>query len=182
MPVIVRYLGMLDTADRQESQAAELRTARLTTRLDELRRQMRELEAMEAGVAVSPDRQISLTDPDARAMASAGAGTGIVGYNVQAAVDTGSHIVVAPVRADAEQVADQQHPKHKLRIDRGPPGRAIACRQGFAHEAKIQKALNASQQVISRQMVVEPKPVEQCTLRHLLTHHALDPLSPCRSE
>jgi transposase len=92
---IVRYLGMLDTADRQESQAAELRTARLTTRLDELRRQMRELEAMEAAVAASPDRQISLTDPDARAMASAGTGTGVVGYNLQAAVDTGSHIVVA---------------------------------------------------------------------------------------
>jgi transposase len=92
---IVRYLGMLDTADRQEGDAAELRTARLTTRLDELRRQMRELEAMEAAVAASPDRQISLTDPDARAMASAGTGTGVVGYNLQAAVDTGSHIVVA---------------------------------------------------------------------------------------
>ena len=35
------------------------------------------------------------TDPDARAMASAGTGTGLVGYNLQAAVDTGSHIVVA---------------------------------------------------------------------------------------
>jgi len=92
---IVRYLGMLDTADRQEGEAAELRTARLTTRLDELRRQMRELEAMEQAVAASPDRQISLTDPDARAMASAGTGTGQVGYNLQAAVDTGSHIIVA---------------------------------------------------------------------------------------
>ena len=92
---IVRYLGMLDTADRQESDAAELRTARLTTRLGELRRQMRELEAMEEAVMASPDRQISLTDPDARAMASAGTGTGLVGYNLQAAVDTDSHIIVA---------------------------------------------------------------------------------------
>ena len=92
---IERYLGMLDTADRQESEAAELRTARLTTRLGELRRQMRELEAMEQAVAATPDRQISLTDPDARAMASAGTGTGLVGYNLQAAVDTGSHIIVA---------------------------------------------------------------------------------------
>ncbi|WP_374943719.1 IS1182 family transposase [Sphingomonas sp.] len=92
---IQRYLGMLDTADRQESDAAELRTARLTTRLGELQRQMRELEAMEEAVMASPDGQISLTDPDARAMASAGTGTGLVGYNLQAAVDTKSHIVVA---------------------------------------------------------------------------------------
>jgi transposase len=86
---------MLDTADRQEGEAAGLRTARLTTRLDALRRQMRELEAMEEAVMTLPDRQLSLTDPDARAMASAGGGTGLVGYNLQAAVDTGSHIVVA---------------------------------------------------------------------------------------
>ena len=92
---IQRYLGMLDTADRQEDGVAEMRTARLTTRLGELRRQMRELEAMEEAVAATPDRQISLTDPDARAMASAGKGTGLVGYNLQAAVDADSHIVVA---------------------------------------------------------------------------------------
>ncbi|MET3826598.1 transposase [Sphingomonas sp. PvP055] len=92
---IQRYLGMLDTADRQDGEAAEPRTTRLTTRLGELRRQMRELEAMEQAVAASPDRQISLTDPDARAMASAGTGTGQVGYNLQAAVDTDSHIIVA---------------------------------------------------------------------------------------
>ena len=92
---IARYLGMLDTADRQEGEAAELRATRLTTRLGELRRQMRELQAMEQAVAASPDGQISLTDPDARAMASAGTGTGLVGYNLQAAVDTESHIVVA---------------------------------------------------------------------------------------
>jgi transposase len=92
---IVRYLGMLDTADRQEGEAAELRATRLTTRLGELRRQMRELEVMEEAVMASSDRQISLTDPDARAMASAGTGTGLVGYNLQAAVDTESHIVVA---------------------------------------------------------------------------------------
>ena len=92
---IQRYLGMLDTADRQEGEVAGMRTTRLVTRLGELRRQMRELEAMEQMVKASPDRQISLTDPDARAMASAGTGTGVVGYNLQAAVDTGSHIIVA---------------------------------------------------------------------------------------
>ena len=92
---IQRYLGMLDTADRQEGEVGELRTVRLTTRLEALRRQMRDLEAMEQAVAAAPDRQISLTDPDARAMASAGGGTGLVGYNLQAAVDADTHIVVA---------------------------------------------------------------------------------------
>ncbi len=92
---IQRYLGMLDTADRHEREAATLRTTQLTKRLGELQRQMRELEAIEQAVAASPGRQISLTDPDARAMASAGAGTGLVGYNLQVAVDTDRHIVVA---------------------------------------------------------------------------------------
>ncbi|MDB5712503.1 MAG: transposase family protein [Sphingomonas bacterium] len=92
---IARYLALLDTADRQEEEVAEFRTARLAERLESLRRQMRELKTMEEVVEAAPDRQISLTDPDARAMASAGKGTGQVGYNLQAAVDTGSHIVVA---------------------------------------------------------------------------------------
>lgn len=92
---IARYLALLDTADRQEEEVAEFRTARLAVRLESLRRQMRELKTMEEAVEAAPDRQISLTDPDARAMATAGKGTGQVGYNLQAAVDTGSHIVVA---------------------------------------------------------------------------------------
>ena len=43
----------------------------------------------------SEDKQISLTDPDARSMATSGKATGIVGYNVQAAVDTKNHLIVA---------------------------------------------------------------------------------------
>ncbi|WP_284317381.1 transposase, partial [Methylobacterium gnaphalii] len=92
---IERYLDKLDTADRQEAGVAEMRTARLNERIEALRRQMRTLQAMARQVEVAPDRQISLTDPDARAMATNGKGTGLVGYNVQAAVDTDSHIVVA---------------------------------------------------------------------------------------
>ena len=72
---IARYLGMLDTADRQEDQVAEMRANRLSDRLEALRRQMRELRAMERAVADAPDHQVSLTDPDARAMATNGKGT-----------------------------------------------------------------------------------------------------------
>lgn len=92
---IERYLGMLDTADRQEDDVAQMRVGRLKQRLDSLRRQMRELQAMEEAVQDAPDHQISLTDPDARAMATSGKGTGMVGYNVQAAVDAEHHLIVA---------------------------------------------------------------------------------------
>ena len=92
---IARYLEMLDTADRQEDQVAEMRIGRLSERLEALRRQMRQLQAMELTVAEAPDHQVSLTDPDARAMATNGKGTGMVGYNVQAAVDAKHHLIVA---------------------------------------------------------------------------------------
>ncbi len=50
--------------------------------------QMQHLREMEAAVKAAPDGQISLTDPDASAMATSGKGTGMVGYNVQTAVDS----------------------------------------------------------------------------------------------
>jgi transposase len=92
---IERYLALLDTADRQEDEVAEFRTTRLSERLDKLRQQMRDLQAMERAVEQAPDHQISLTDPDARAMATISKGAGLVGYNLQAAVDTTNHLIVA---------------------------------------------------------------------------------------
>jgi hypothetical protein len=83
---IERYPGQLETSDRQENGAMEMQMMRLTGRIDALRRQMRELQAMAKRVETAPDRQVSLTDPDARTMAKHGKGTGLVGYNVQAAV------------------------------------------------------------------------------------------------
>jgi hypothetical protein len=92
---IARYLKMLDTADRQEEPVAQMRLGRLNDRLEALRRQMRQLQMMEKAVAAAPDHQVSLTDPDARAMATNGKGTGMVGYNVQAAVDEKHHLIIA---------------------------------------------------------------------------------------
>ena len=91
---IERYLDKLDTADRQEADVAEMRTTRLNERIAALRQQMRTLQAMAHEVETAPDRQISLTDPDSRSMISQAKGTGVVGYNVQVAVDARHHLIV----------------------------------------------------------------------------------------
>jgi transposase len=92
---IAGYLADLDTADRLEGEAAEARAGKLKDKIATLRAQMQALKAMEAQVAASPDGQVSLTDPDARSMATSGRGSGIVGYNVQSVVEAEHHLIVA---------------------------------------------------------------------------------------
>jgi transposase len=91
-----RYLHQLDSADRQEpSLARTTKTARLKDKIVTLKKEMQRLGKLEAQMLATPDQQISLTDPDARSMATSGRGSGMVGYNVQAAVDTEHHLIVA---------------------------------------------------------------------------------------
>ncbi len=90
---INRYLADLDTADRQAPEIAEAKTGRLTDKISALKAQMQKLKEIEVELEQSPDKQISLTDPDARSMKTRG--TGVVGYNVQTAVDTQHHLIVA---------------------------------------------------------------------------------------
>ena len=92
---IGRYLAALDRADREPSDIAEARTTRLKQKIAGLREQMQVLQARGRQVEAAPDGQVSLTDPDARSMATSGKGTGMVGYNVQAAVDAEHHLIVA---------------------------------------------------------------------------------------
>jgi transposase len=92
---VARYLSQLDTADRQEpSEALATKTTRLKEKLAKLAEEMRRLDGLEARMLVAPDQQISLTDPDSRSMATSGRGSGVVGYNVQVAVDTEHHLIV----------------------------------------------------------------------------------------
>ena len=91
---IARYLAALDRADREEGDIADGKANRIKEKIAGLRRQMPLLKEMEQQVAEAADQQVSLTDPDARSMATSGKGTGIVGYNVQTAVDAEHHLIV----------------------------------------------------------------------------------------
>ena len=108
---VSRYLGQLDTADRQEpSETLALKTTRLKEKLAKLESEMQRLAAIEKQMLTSPDQQISLTDPDSRSMATSGRGSGVVGYNVQVAVDTTHHLIVTHevtnVGTDRSQLAN----------------------------------------------------------------------------
>jgi transposase len=91
---VARYLQQLDTADRQEpSEALKTKTSRLKDKIAKLKEQMQNLKKLQ--MLAAPDQQISLTDPDARSMATSGRGSGVVGYNVQVAVETKHHLIIA---------------------------------------------------------------------------------------
>ncbi len=93
---VARYLHQLDTADRQEpSEALAAKTERLKEKIGRLKQEMARLEGLKARMLATPDKQISLTDPDARSMATSGRGSGVVGYNVQASVEIDHHLIVA---------------------------------------------------------------------------------------
>jgi transposase len=92
---VARYLAQLDTADLQEpSEELTAKRAHLKEKLVKIEGEMQRLAAMEKLMLASPDQQISLTDPDSRSMATSGRGSGVVGYNVQVAVDTEHHLIV----------------------------------------------------------------------------------------
>jgi transposase len=134
---VARYLAQLDTADlREPSEELAAKTAHLKEKLAKLDVEIERLAAMERLMLASPDQQISLTDPDSRSMATSGRGSGVVGYNVQVAVDTEHHLIVTHevtnVGSDRAQLANiASQAKEVLGVDKLE---AVADRGYFSGE------------------------------------------------
>src|SRR5450755_4638895 len=110
---IARYMTELDRADREPALVTEARVEHIKQKMETVKKQMRDLKQIGKRMSEAPDGQISLTDPDARSMATSGRGTGMVGYNVQTAVDAKHHLIVAHevtnVGHDLEQLSPMAH-------------------------------------------------------------------------
>jgi transposase len=139
---IERYLDELDRADRQPAAVPAARVAHLKEKIAAVKAQMRKLGQIGRRLQRTPDQQVSLTDPDARSMATSGRGTGMVGYNVQTAVDTKHHMIVA------HEVTNVGHDRTQLasmaRLARDAVGRkkltVLADRGYFAGEEIVRCA------------------------------------------
>jgi len=93
---VARYLAQLDTADLQEpTEALAAKVTHLREKIAKLASEVQKLEAHKEQMLAAPDEQVSLTDPDCRSMATSGRGSGVVGYNVQVAVETEHHLILA---------------------------------------------------------------------------------------
>jgi transposase len=108
---VERYIDEMVRIDRQEEgEARAEKVDNLGQRYGRIRREIERLKAMDRALEDAPDGQISLTDPDARAMATSAKGSGFVGYNAQVAVDAGSHLIVANDVINAVHDRDQLSP------------------------------------------------------------------------
>lgn len=142
---IERYLSALETADRQEqADFTEAKIQRLQEKIAMLKQQMAKLDTIEDQLQSIPDKQISLTDPDARSMATSGRGTGIVGYNVQTAVDTQNHLIVAHevtnVGHDRTQLA---HMAQQAKTALGVSDLNVVADRGYFSSEEIRKCEEA---------------------------------------
>uniref|UniRef100_UPI0003B6AC5C IS1182 family transposase n=1 Tax=Halopseudomonas pelagia TaxID=553151 RepID=UPI0003B6AC5C len=133
---ISRYLISLDAADQQDRPVSDANVVRLEERIAKLKVQMKELQSIEAQLNESPDKQVSLTDPDARSMMTRG--TGIVGYNVQTAVDTKHHLIVAHEVTNVGSDRDQLSPMAKqAREAMGTEKLSVVADRGYFKSEEI---------------------------------------------
>jgi len=142
---IARYLGRIASADRYDTFVSKNKTERMEKKIAKLKTEIDRLNKLEVKLLETPDNQISLTDPDARSMATRGRGSGMVAYNVQTAVDTKHHLIVAHEvtnvgndRAQLMNMATQA--KEALTVDR----LAVVADRGYYSGEEIKACEDAN--------------------------------------
>ncbi|MCP4046916.1 MAG: transposase, partial [Gammaproteobacteria bacterium] len=89
---IDNYLQQMDDADKETEKNVD--DSPIKEKIAWLKKRLLELKALEVEVNSHPDKQLSTTDPDSRLLKTQGM-TRAVCYNVQSAVDTKHHLIVA---------------------------------------------------------------------------------------
>ena len=135
---IDRYLTILDEADKRAPEEHKYTAEELAEKIASMKEQMGRLQVIEEQVQAHPDKQVSLTDPDARSMAKAGGGS-TVGYNVQTAVDSDSHLIlvheVTNATTDRSQLASMAAKAKAVLQDTADEATEAAAEKGDAQEA-----------------------------------------------
>ncbi len=151
---VARYLGQLDSADRQESSLARTtKIDHLNDKIAKLKEEMERLAEVEEEMLSRPEQQISETDPDARSMATSGRGSGMAGYNVQTAVDTEHHLIVAhEVRNEGTDKSLLSHMAKRTKAALETDALEVVADRGYFKSGEI---LNCDKAGIT---VILPKP------------------------
>ena len=141
---IERYLGQIASADREDSQAAKQTTERLKDKIVKLKEEIVRLNALEEERLKRPDKQLSLTDPDARSMATSGRGSGMVGYNVQTAVDAKHHLIAThEVTNVGHDRSALHHMACKAKQAIGAESISVVADRGYYNSTEIYACENA---------------------------------------
>jgi transposase len=136
---IERYLSELETADRQPS-TPEIKVTRLKDKVGRLKQEIERMKTIGTQLENADDTQISLTDPDARSMQGTGKATGTVGYNVQCAVETKHHLIVA------HEVTNAVNDRHQLS---GMAGKAKEALGADSIEVLADRGFHDSQELLA---------------------------------
>jgi transposase len=132
---IDRYLCRLDRVDDAEPDA-QLQSGKLQDKIASLKEEVKRLRALESEVLAAADKQLSITDPDARSMRSRG--TGIVGYNVQTAVDAEHHLIVAHEVTNQNNDRDFLSPMAtQARVEMGVEDLEVVADRGYYKSQEI---------------------------------------------
>ena len=138
---IERYLSRLNRVDGEEPEA-QSQSGKLQDKITSLKEEVKRLKALESEVLSAPSKQLSMTDPDARSMRSRG--TGIVGYNVQTAVDAAHHLIVAHEVTNQGNDRDFLSPMaNKARAEMGVEELEVVADRGYYKGEQIKASEEA---------------------------------------